>query len=151
MHGDAHVSEARQPLLTHAAATRRSDVSLANADILAIQSQRVRMQSSEPNARRRGEFPIVTRYFAGRLLLTWTHRSNLIDDDGYGTGSRGLLSGDDGLSWDFDSDYIIIKAQDDGSVQAVSSGCAPSTGGCGCGVGCESCLPYICAAWEEAV
>ena len=25
----------------------------------------------------------------GRLLLTWTHRNNVIDDDGYGTGAGG--------------------------------------------------------------
>ena len=24
----------------------------------------------------------------GRLLLTWTHRNNVIDDDGFGTGTR---------------------------------------------------------------
>jgi hypothetical protein len=71
----------------------------------------------------------------GRLLLTWTHRSNLIDDDGYGTGSRGLLSSDDGDSWDFGADYIVIKAQDESTPAAVKSGCAPSAGGCGCGVG----------------
>ena len=30
----------------------------------------------------------MLRLHDGRLLLTWTHRSNLIDDDGFGTGSR---------------------------------------------------------------
>ena len=77
----------------------------------------------------------MLRLHDGRLLMTWTHRSNLIDDDGFGTGSRGLLSYDDGYTFDFNSDYIVIKAQDDASPLAVSSGCAPSAGGCGCGVG----------------
>jgi len=77
----------------------------------------------------------MLRLHDGRLLLTWTHRSNLIDDDGFGTGSRGLLSYDEGFTWDFTKDYIVIKAQDESSAQARSSGCAPSAGGCGCGVG----------------
>ena len=66
----------------------------------------------------------MLRLHDGRLLMTWTHRSNLIDDDGYGTGSRGLLSYDDGFSWDFDFDYIVIKAQDETTSAARNSGCS---------------------------
>lgn len=64
----------------------------------------------------------------GRLLLTWTHRSNKFDDDGFGTGTRGLLSSDDGLTWDTGSDYIVVQAQND----STSSLCRA---GCGCHVG----------------
>jgi hypothetical protein len=53
-----------------------------------------------------------------RVLLTWTKRiaslpTAAYDDDGYGAGTRGLLSYDDGLSWHPDTDYIIIQAQND--------------------------------------
>ena len=46
---------------------------------------------------------------ARRLLLTWTHRSNVIDDDGYGTGTRGLISYDDGTSFDFGAFHVARK------------------------------------------
>ena len=70
----------------------------------------------------------------GRVLLTFTQRcnglgpdhnkawgsgngSNACHDgnltDGYGTGLRALLSYDDGATWDFDSDYMVLSAQDD--------------------------------------
>ena len=73
----------------------------------------------------------------GRLLMTWTHRSNAIDDDGFGTGSRAILS-DDELTFDFDSDYIVISAESDD--YCATSGdtpwcCAPEKGGCNCFAG----------------
>ena len=50
--------------------------------------------------------------------MTWTKRTASIpevtfDDDGYGSGTRGLLSYDDGLSFHPDTDSIIIQAQND--------------------------------------
>ena len=54
------------------------------------------------------------RLHDGRVLMTWTHRTcQWIDDDGWGAGSRALLSYDDGLSWDFDHDYLVLNAEDD--------------------------------------
>ena len=63
----------------------------------------------------------------GRLLMTWTKRSPTFDDDGFGSGTRGLLSYDDGLTWDTTSDYIVVQAQDD----TIHAGCRA---GCGCTV-----------------
>lgn len=53
-----------------------------------------------------------------RLLMTWTKRiaslpTAVYDDDGYGAGTRGLLSYDDGSHWTPDTDYIVIQAQND--------------------------------------
>ena len=74
----------------------------------------------------------------GRLLMTWTHRSNAIDDDGFGTGSRALLS-DDELTFDFDSDYIVISAAESDDYCCLSGDtpwcCAPAKGGCNCFAG----------------
>ena len=75
----------------------------------------------------------MLRLHDGRVLLTFTQRCNGLGrmtssgfgvngsnachggnlTDGYGTGLRGLLSYDDGASWDFESDYLVISAQDD--------------------------------------
>jgi hypothetical protein len=78
-----------------------------------------------------------------RLLLTWTHRSNTIDDDGYGTGSRGLLSYDDGATFDLSKDYIVMFSQSDNFCNPpvpykggeILLCCAPAKGGCACNVG----------------
>jgi hypothetical protein len=63
----------------------------------------------------------------GRLLMTWTKRTPKYDDDGYGSGTRGLLSYDDGLTFNTTADYIIVQAQDD----TIHAGCKA---GCGCTV-----------------
>lgn len=76
-------------------------------------------------------------------LSAWTHRSNVIDDDGYGTGTRGLISYDDGSTFDFASDYLVIFSQSDDFCtppvpwhdKEIELCCAPSKGGCACNVG----------------
>ena len=64
----------------------------------------------------------------GRLLLTWTKRSPKYDNDGFGSGIRGLLSYDDGSTFDTSEDYIVIQAQNDSWSPACRAGC-------GCHVG----------------
>lgn len=67
----------------------------------------------------------------------------MIDDDGYGTGSRGLLSYDDGSTFDFDHDYLVIFSQSDDFCnppvpwkgKSIEQCCAPAKGGCACDVG----------------
>ena len=49
----------------------------------------------------------------GRLLLTFTVRSN--STDGYALGPRAILSDDDGETWDFKRDRIVIDAQNIGA------------------------------------
>jgi hypothetical protein len=70
----------------------------------------------------------------GRLLLSWTHRSGTIDDDGWGTGNRAIISYDDGETFEFNSDYIVISAQSD-NFCADPWCCAPAKGGCNCFAG----------------
>jgi hypothetical protein len=54
------------------------------------------------------------RLHDGRVLMTFTHRTcQWVDNDGWGAGSRALLSYDDGLSWDVDHDYMVLNAEDD--------------------------------------
>ena len=83
--------------------------------------------------------PVLDSMNASNRLLVyaaWTHRSNVIDDDGYGTGSRGLISygkhastpflpvvldlfltahpaSDDGSTFNFARDYLVIFSQSD--------------------------------------
>jgi hypothetical protein len=64
--------------------------------------------------------------------MTFTKRSSLYDDDGFGSGSRGLLSYTEGDSWDMDSDYIVISAQNDSIGSEYGQTCED---GCGCAVG----------------
>jgi hypothetical protein len=66
-----------------------------------------------------------------RLLMTWTKRSPTLDDDGFGSGTRGLLS-HDGDTWDLNSDYIVLQAQDDNVGSEYGQSCRA---GCGCAVG----------------
>jgi hypothetical protein len=84
--------------------------------------------SSAPFLKPGSMYTHFLRLHDGRLLLTWTKRSPKYDDDGYGSGTRGLLSDDDGLTWDTARDYIVLQAQND----SWSSICRA---GCGCHVG----------------
>lgn len=49
----------------------------------------------------------------GRLLLTFTVRSN--STDGHGLGLRAIISDDDGQTWNFDRDRIVISDINHGS------------------------------------
>ncbi len=49
----------------------------------------------------------------GRLLLTFTVRSN--STDGHGLGLRAIISQDDGKTWEFDHDRIVISDVNHGS------------------------------------
>lgn len=49
----------------------------------------------------------------GRLLLTFTVRSN--STDGHGLGLRAIISNDEGQTWDFDHDRIVISNVNQGS------------------------------------
>ncbi len=79
----------------------------------------------------------------GRVLLSWSHRSNIIDDDGFGTGVRALISHDDGLTFDFSRDYFVLLAKSDDFCstpvpwkgEVIELCCAPAKGGCGCNTG----------------
>jgi hypothetical protein len=60
----------------------------------------------------------LLRLHDGRVLLTWTKRlasipNPMYDDDGYGAGTRGSISYNDGSSFALDTDYIVIQAQND--------------------------------------
>ena len=86
----------------------------------------------------------MLRLHDGRVLMTYTMRCNgdsmffgappnatnaaACQNDGYGSGLRALVSDNPG-TWDFRSDVIILKAQND-SFDLYSSGC-----GCCCGYG----------------
>ena len=72
-------------------------------------------------------YPRLTRLRDRRLLHTWTHRSNLVDDDGFGAGMRAVVSYDDRRSFDMGSDYIVLSAGDDFYW--------PCANGCGCASG----------------
>lgn len=61
-------------------------------------------------------YPRFLRLEDGRLLLTFTVRSNSTDE--HALGLRGLISYDDGETWDFDHDRLII----DDINQGASSG-----------------------------
>jgi hypothetical protein len=55
-----------------------------------------------------------TKLKDGRLLLTYSHRlCEWLNDDGYGTGLRGVLSYDDGYTFDLESDAMVLQTQDD--------------------------------------
>ena len=58
-------------------------------------------------------YPRFLKLNDGRLLLTFTVRSNSYD--GYALGLRALLSYDDGETWDFDHDRIIIDYANQGA------------------------------------
>ncbi|MCH2371421.1 MAG: glycoside hydrolase [Pirellulales bacterium] len=57
-------------------------------------------------------YPRFLKLNDGRLLLTFTVRSNPYD--GHALGLRGLISYDDGDSWDFENDRIIIDYKNQG-------------------------------------
>lgn len=57
-------------------------------------------------------YPRFLRLQDGRLLLTFTVRSN--STDGYPLGLRALISPDDGETWDFEHDRIIIGDRNHG-------------------------------------
>ena len=52
-------------------------------------------------------YPRFLQLQDGRLLLTFTVRSNSTDD--HGLGLRAILSGDEGRTWDFQHDRIVIS------------------------------------------
>jgi hypothetical protein len=58
-------------------------------------------------------YPRFLRLADGRLLLTFTVRSNAID--GYPLGLRAIISRDDGESWDFAHDRIVISDRNRGA------------------------------------
>jgi hypothetical protein len=76
-------------------------------------------------------YPHFLKLKDGRLLLTFTHRSLdfAANDDGWGIGLRGIISYDDGDTWDFSTDRIVINAQ------ARNNPPAESYEGCNCGYG----------------
>ncbi|MEC9096281.1 MAG: hypothetical protein VX776_06580, partial [Planctomycetota bacterium] len=57
-------------------------------------------------------YPRFLKLNDGRLLLTFTVRSN--SSDGHALGLRALLSYDDGETWDFQNDRIIIDYKNQG-------------------------------------
>ena len=64
-----------------------------------------------------------------RVLLTWTHRTFAVQNDGYGTGVRASISHDDGASFDLTRDYIVVSGQDDDwSPCRYGSGCGGAWG-----------------------
>jgi hypothetical protein len=74
----------------------------------------------------------------GRVLDTFTQRcngpgprsaDNACRSDGFGTGLRGLLSYDDGKTFDFGKDYMVLAAGDDDNNPLLH------TTGCACGYG----------------
>ncbi|MEC7565053.1 MAG: sialidase family protein [Planctomycetota bacterium] len=58
-------------------------------------------------------YPRFLKLKDGRLLLTFTVRSNSYD--GHPLGLRGLISYDDGDTWDFENDRIIIDYKNQGA------------------------------------
>ena len=55
-----------------------------------------------------------TRLHDGRLLLTYSHRlCQWLNDDGWGTGLRGIISYDDGATFDLKTDKLILTAEDE--------------------------------------
>ncbi|MFM2095835.1 MAG: hypothetical protein RIS70_2959 [Planctomycetota bacterium] len=58
-------------------------------------------------------YPRFLKLQDGRLLLTFTVRSNA--KDGFPLGLRALISDDDGESWDFEQDRIVISDRNHGA------------------------------------
>lgn len=58
-------------------------------------------------------YPRFLRLADGRLLLTFTVRSN--SRDGYPLGLRALISPDDGETWDFTHDRIVLSDRNQGA------------------------------------
>jgi hypothetical protein len=58
-------------------------------------------------------YPRFLRLDDGRLLLTFTVRSN--SSDGHGLGLRAIISPDDGKTWDFEHDRLVISDINHGS------------------------------------
>jgi len=58
-------------------------------------------------------YPRFLKLQDGRLLLTFTVRSN--STDGHSLGLRATISSDDGETWDFRRDRIVIDAQNHGA------------------------------------
>ena len=71
----------------------------------------------------------------GRLLVTFTHRSNMLDDDGAALGLRAALSSDaDGTVWDLETDRIAFQSNaGDPALVGWPRWYAPQS--CGCGYG----------------
>ena len=42
------------------------------------------------------------------MLLTWSHRTFAVQNDGYGTGVRAVVSDDDGASFDLTRDVLVL-------------------------------------------
>ena len=70
----------------------------------------------------------------GRILNTFTHRSNMLDDDDAPLGLRAALSDTEGKSWDMSSDRIAFQSNEGDPTMA---GWAPwyAPRGCACGYG----------------
>ena len=91
---------------------------------------------------------MYSRFFQlsdGRVLNTFTQRCNCVgphptsvacggnaQGDGYGTGLRALVSTDEGASFNFSRDYLVLSAQDDNNNPFISGKTAQ---GCMCGYG----------------
>ena len=58
-------------------------------------------------------YPRFLRLGNGQLLLTFTVRSN--STDGYGLGLRAVISRDDGDTWDFEHDRLVISHKNEGA------------------------------------
>ena len=58
-------------------------------------------------------YPRFLRLHDGRLLLTFTVRSN--STDGHGLGLRAIISDDDGETWNFKKDRIVISYVNSGA------------------------------------
>ena len=58
-------------------------------------------------------YPRFLRLQDGRLLLTFTVRSN--STDGYALGLRAIISNDDGKSWDFRQDRLVLSSVNHGA------------------------------------
>ncbi|MBI3864430.1 MAG: exo-alpha-sialidase [Planctomycetia bacterium] len=58
-------------------------------------------------------YPRFLRLADGRLLLTFTVRSNATD--GQALGLRAIISPDDGVTWDFEHDRIILSDRNQGA------------------------------------
>jgi hypothetical protein len=72
-------------------------------------------------------YPRFLKLQDGRLLLTFTVRSN--SQDGHGLGLRALLSSDGGDTWDFDHDRIVISDINHGSSGGGFGNTIPLPGG----------------------
>ncbi len=81
-------------------------------------------------------YPRFLRLNDGRLLLTFTVRSS--STDGHSLGLRAIISDDDGETWDFDQDRLVIDDQNIGA----------SGGGFGCTVQANDGMLISCYSYR---